>query len=124
MGRNDADRSLVDGDIDVECASGLARWNTQIDTAGREDWVAREERDAVSAARTDKRCAGHNLEPRHGRKKLNLVGGIRVCSVRVQFLEPNDIGTDLAYYPGHTGCVVPSVGTDTAVDVVGSNHKT
>src|SRR4029434_512887 len=57
MGRNNPDCSMVNGDIDVECASGLAWWDTQIDTADREDRVTGEERDAIGASRGDERCA-------------------------------------------------------------------
>ena len=40
-GRDDTDRSVVDRDIDVECAAGLAWRDTQVNAPDREDREAR-----------------------------------------------------------------------------------
>ena len=88
--------SVVDRDIDVEGTAGLTRRDMQVNAPDCTDREARQERNAIGPARTDKRRAGHDLELRHGGEQLDLVAGIRAYTVRMQLLKPEDIGVDLA----------------------------
>jgi hypothetical protein len=124
MGRDNAERSTVNRDVNVQSTPGLTRRHVQVNPPYRQDWQTREQRNAVVPARADKRRAGHHLELRHGGEKLDFIASIRAYTVRMEFLEPEDVSIDFADHPGNTGRVMLSVGANTTMDIVGCHDET
>ena len=121
---NNVNNVNVNRDVNVQSTPGLTRRHVQVNTPYRQDRQTREQRNAVVAARTDKRRAGDHLELRHGGEKLDFIASIRAYTVRMEFLEPEDVGIDFADHPGNTGRVMLPVGTNTTMDIVGCHDET
>src|SRR5262249_15573519 len=103
---------------------GLAWRDVQVNAPHRQDRQAREERNPIVPTRADKRRAGDDFELRHGGEELDFVARIRAYAVRMQLLQPEDIGINFTDHPGNTGCVMLSVGANTTMDIVGRNDET
>jgi hypothetical protein len=124
MGRDDAERSTVNRDVNVQSTPGLTRRHVQVNTPYRQDRQTREQRNAIVPTRADKGRAGDDLELRHGGEKLDFIARIRTYTVRMELLESEDVGIDFADHPGDTGRVMLSVGTNATMDIVGRHDET